>query len=65
MNRACLADIESLEAALRNVEEEEVKEQQQEEAGFSAKFINWCQRKESQEKMRKMVEKMKSQGVGD
>ena len=65
MNRACLADIESLEAALRNVEEEEVKEQQQEEAGFSAKFMNWCQRKESQEKMRKMVEKMKSQGVGD
>ena len=65
MNRACLADIERLEAALRNVEEEEVKEQQQEEAGFSDKFMNWCQRKESQEKMRKMVEKMKSQGVGD
>ena len=54
-----------MEAALRNVEEEELKEQQQEEAGFSAKFMNWCQRKESQEKMRKMVEKMKSQGVGD
>ena len=54
-----------MEAALRNVEEEELKEQQQQEAGLPAKFMKWCQQKDSQEKMRNTVKKLKSQGVRD
>ena len=41
------------------------KEQQQQEAGLPAKFMKWCQQKDSQEKMRNTVKKLKSQGVRD
>lgn len=64
MNRACLTEIERLEQSLRMIEEEEQKDQQQEAVDFAAKFENWCQKKESQEKMKKMIAKMMSQGVG-
>ena len=64
MNRECLSEIEQLEQALRNIEEEEQRDQQQEAVDFAAKFENWCQKKESQEKMNKMIAKMMNQGVG-